>query len=94
MIVQVHHAEFHVLSPEEFEILCEEARMLAYDLFNEGVIIHADEAYLNKVKSKFNQTVEREHVTEKRTSYSEGGGKKTVIGTLLPTSRRIRNNLN
>lgn len=39
--------------------------MLAYDLFNEGVIIHADEAYLNKVKSKFNQTVEREHVTEK-----------------------------
>ncbi len=28
--------EYHVLSPEEFQLLCEGTRMLAYNLFKEG----------------------------------------------------------
>jgi len=65
VIIRGHSVEYHVLSPEEFKLLCEEARMTAYDLFNEGIIIHADKQYLDGVRRMFDEAAERMRVAKK-----------------------------
>lgn len=65
VIIRGHSVEYHVLSPEEFQLLCEDARMTAYDLFNEGIIIHADKQYLDRVKKVFGEAAERTRVAKK-----------------------------
>lgn len=65
IIVRGHWVEFHVLSPEEFELLCVDARMPAYDLFNEGLIIYADKSYLERVKRLFDEASGRMKVARR-----------------------------
>lgn len=65
IVINNHIVEYHIYSPEEFEILSKDARMPVYDLFNEGIILYADKKYLSKIKRIFSQAVREMRVTKK-----------------------------
>jgi len=65
IVINNHVVEYHIYSPEEFEILSKDARMIVYDLFTDGLILYADKKYLAKVKRIFDQAVKELNVTKK-----------------------------
>jgi len=62
IVINNHVVEYHIYSPEEFEILSKDARMIVYDLFVDGIILYADKEYLSKVKKIFDQAVKEMNV--------------------------------
>lgn len=65
IVINNHVVEYHIYSPEEFEILSKDARMIVYDLFADGIILYADKEYLSKVKKIFDQAVKEMNVIRK-----------------------------
>ncbi|MHA1723064.1 MAG: nucleotidyltransferase domain-containing protein [Candidatus Baldrarchaeia archaeon] len=64
IVINNHVAEYHIYSPEEFEILSKDARMIIYDLFTDGIILYADKKYLTKMKRIFNKAVKEMNVAK------------------------------
>ena len=65
VVIDGHAVEYHIYSPEEFILLAENARMTVFDLFTEGMILHADKEYLDKVRMLFDRAVEEGQVTRR-----------------------------
>lgn len=64
IVIERHPTEYHIYSPEEFELLARDARMIVYDLFTEGVILYADEEYLHRIRRIFEETIKSLKVTK------------------------------
>jgi hypothetical protein len=59
IIVQGHPVEPHIYTVQEFDQLLTHGRMTALDALTEGIIIYAEKSYLEEVKEKLKQTIEK-----------------------------------